>query len=97
MIPAIRGAITVEHNEAEEILTATERLVKRIANDNGIYPADIVSVLISTTADINACFQAAAWKALLITGDVCKRNRCTECFAEVYSCDNDSHDKTVAA
>ncbi|WP_017152512.1 MULTISPECIES: chorismate mutase [Bacillus] len=53
MIRAIRGAITVEHNEVEEIFAATERLVKRIANDNGIYPTDIVSVLTSTTADIN--------------------------------------------
>ncbi|MDM5187807.1 chorismate mutase [Bacillus sp. DX4.1] len=60
MIRAIRGAITVKHNETGEILTATERLVKEIVNENGICPTDIVSVLISTTADINACFPAAA-------------------------------------
>lgn len=64
MIRAIRGAITVEHNESEEILTATERLVKEIVNENEIYPTEIVSVLISTTDDINACFPAAALRRM---------------------------------
>ncbi|PEY30355.1 chorismate mutase [Bacillus cereus] len=64
MIRAIRGAITVEHNEAEEILTTTERLVKEMTIENEVCPTDIVSVLISTTADVNACFPAAALRGL---------------------------------
>ncbi|MEI4800788.1 chorismate mutase [Bacillus sp. NPDC077411] len=64
MIRAIRGAITVNCNESEQILTATERLVKEIAKNNRISPSDIVSVLISTTADINACFPAAALRRI---------------------------------
>ncbi|MGG0239020.1 chorismate mutase [Bacillus rhizoplanae] len=64
MIRAIRGATTVNCNEIEEILTATERLVKEMASNNSVSPVDIVSVLISTTADINACFPAAALRPI---------------------------------
>ncbi|CAM4106568.1 chorismate mutase [Bacillus manliponensis] len=60
MIRAIRGAITVNNNIAEEMLTATERLVKEIEKKNCFSPTDIVSVLISTTADLDACFPATA-------------------------------------
>ncbi|ENQ3077767.1 chorismate mutase [Bacillus cereus] len=64
MIRAIRGATTVSYNETEQILTATERLVKKMASDNRVSPDHIVSVLISTTADINACFPAAALRQM---------------------------------
>ncbi|MFD3446103.1 chorismate mutase [Microbacteriaceae bacterium 4G12] len=64
MIRAIRGAITVEVNEAEEILNATERLVREMASQNSIIPNSIVSILISATTDIYACFPAAALRRL---------------------------------
>lgn len=60
MIRAIRGAITVNVNTAEEMLAATERLVKEIEKKNDVSPTEIVSVLVSTTADLNACFPATA-------------------------------------
>ncbi|MCM3734622.1 chorismate mutase [Bacillus cytotoxicus] len=61
---AIRGATTVNCNEKAQILTATERLVKKMASDNRVFPDEIVSVLISTTADVNACFPAAALRRM---------------------------------
>ncbi|MEN1935399.1 chorismate mutase [Paenibacillus sp. 102] len=64
MIRAIRGAITVKHNKSEAILIATEHLVNEIVNENEVCPTDIVSVLISTTVDLNACFPAAALRRL---------------------------------
>lgn len=64
MMRAIRGATTVEHNEADIILKATEQLFKEIIEKNNLSPTDVVSVLISATADINACFPAAALRRI---------------------------------
>ncbi|MFX3622816.1 MAG: chorismate mutase [Ectobacillus sp.] len=60
MIRAIRGAITVERNEKDAMLAATERLLREMAEKNDIHPSKIVSILLSATADLNACFPAAA-------------------------------------
>jgi chorismate mutase len=60
LIRAIRGAITVEKNEQEQILSATERLLREMAMKNAVHPKKIVSILISATVDVNACFPAAA-------------------------------------
>ena len=54
----IRGATTVEHNEAEEILTATSELLQAIVEANDFRPEDIGSVFITVTEDITATFPA---------------------------------------
>lgn len=64
MIRGIRGAITVEGMEKEEVLSATERLLREMAAKNAIQPTQIVSVLISATADLNSCFPAAALRKI---------------------------------
>ena len=60
MIRGMRGAITVTQNTEEEILTATEELLKKIIEENQIQPDLVASVFISTTKDINAAFPAKA-------------------------------------
>ncbi|OPH60917.1 chorismate mutase [Paenibacillus ferrarius] len=60
----IRGATTVAHNEAEEILTATEDLLRAIVEANDFHPEDICSVFITVTEDITATFPARAIRAL---------------------------------
>ncbi|AEI41350.1 chorismate mutase [Paenibacillus mucilaginosus] len=57
-VRGIRGAITVEHNEENEILSATTELLHRIVLENGIVPEEIASVFITVTPDLTATFPA---------------------------------------
>jgi chorismate mutase len=57
---ALRGAITVERNDAELILTATERLVTELLERNGLEPAALVSCIFTATDDLDAEFPAVA-------------------------------------
>lgn len=60
MIRAIRGAATVEHNDEEQIIKATEALVLEMIEKNNVEPEDVASVLLSMTADLDAVFPAKA-------------------------------------
>ena len=57
---ALRGAITVQDNEADAILSATEELVHELIARNGITPEDMVSCIFTCTADLDAEFPAVA-------------------------------------
>ncbi|MBP1961959.1 chorismate mutase [Paenibacillus aceris] len=61
----IRGATTVEHNEAEEILSATGELLRAIVEANDFRPEDICSVFITVTGDITATFPARAIRTMV--------------------------------
>ncbi|MBM7692641.1 chorismate mutase [Peribacillus deserti] len=58
MIRGIRGAITVDRNEEQLIIQATERLLETLINENSIEPDHVASVFISVTEDIDAAFPA---------------------------------------
>jgi chorismate mutase len=60
LIRGLRGAITVNQNTEEAIITATEELLEKIIEENHIQPELVASVFISTTEDINAVFPAKA-------------------------------------
>jgi chorismate mutase len=57
---ALRGAITVERNEPEAILSATTELVTAVMERNGLSPDDVVSCIFTCTDDLNAEFPAVA-------------------------------------
>ena len=59
-LQGIRGATTVETNDAQQILEATDELVRKLIETNGLHPDDIVSGLFTMTADLNAAFPARA-------------------------------------
>jgi chorismate mutase len=61
---ALRGAITVQANEADAILSATEELVHEVIARNGITPDDMVSCIFTCTADLDAEFPAVAARNL---------------------------------
>jgi chorismate mutase len=61
---ALRGATTVERNEPEAILSATEELVGAVIERNGIAPGDMVSCIFTCTADLDAEFPAVAARRL---------------------------------
>ncbi|PLR66761.1 MULTISPECIES: chorismate mutase [Bacillaceae] len=60
MIRAIRGAATVDQNDEQQIIKATEVLVLEMIEKNSVYPEEVVSVLLSMTADLDAVFPAKA-------------------------------------
>lgn len=64
MIRGIRGAITVDTNKEEEILDATERLLREMVKQNDIHADDVASVFVSATEDITAAFPAKALRRL---------------------------------
>ncbi len=56
----IRGAITVERNEAAEIAAATRELIETIIKENSLDPEDIASAIFTVTSDLDAGFPATA-------------------------------------
>ena len=59
-VQGIRGATTVEQNEAGEILAATDELLRALIEANELEPDDIVSALFTVTHDLDAAFPARA-------------------------------------
>jgi chorismate mutase len=59
-LQGIRGATTVAHNDAAEILAATDELLHALIETNGLQPDDIVSALFTVTNDLDAAFPARA-------------------------------------
>jgi chorismate mutase len=61
---AVRGATSVNRNEAEEILDATTELMRTIMERNALLPEDVVSCIFTATDDLDAEFPAVAARAL---------------------------------
>jgi chorismate mutase len=57
---ALRGAITVENNDGEEILAATERMVRELLERNQLEADNLVSCIFTVTPDLDAQFPAVA-------------------------------------
>jgi chorismate mutase len=63
-VRALRGAITVDANEPEAILEATDELVRELLERNSLRPEDLVSCIFTCTADLDAEFPAVAARKL---------------------------------
>jgi chorismate mutase len=59
-VRALRGATTVESDEADQVRARTVALLQEIVDRNGIDHDDIISVLFTATDDIHSIFPAAA-------------------------------------
>lgn len=57
-IRGIRGAVTVEADTSNDIVHATQRLLRDLVARNGVDLDDIASVLFSLTPDLHATFPA---------------------------------------
>lgn len=56
----IRGATTAPANTAEDILETTNELLQVVIRLNDLDPADVASVIFTTTPDLTATFPALA-------------------------------------
>ena len=63
-VRAIRGATQVEANTAEAITAATQELILEILSVNSLTPEDVISVLFTSSPDLNATFPAGAARSL---------------------------------
>lgn len=84
---AVRGAVTVENNNQEEILNATKELLGKIVEDNNINIDDIASIIFSVTQDLDAVFPAVAarqmgWTdiALMCTNEIYVKGSLEKCI-----------------
>ncbi|MDQ4049867.1 MAG: chorismate mutase [Actinomycetota bacterium] len=67
-LKALRGATTVEGNDARAILDATEELMREVIGRNSLEPAQMVSCIFTCTADLDAEFPAVAARRLGLDG-----------------------------
>jgi chorismate mutase len=64
-VRGIRGAITIEKDEKEEVLRATAEMLEGIMDANKkLKPEDISSAIFTTTEDVVSAFPAAAARGL---------------------------------
>ncbi|MCG0278910.1 MAG: chorismate mutase [Thermanaeromonas sp.] len=63
-VRGIRGAISVDKNEAGEILRSTGELLQEIMKVNNLEESDIISAFFTVTPDLNAAFPAEAARRL---------------------------------
>jgi len=61
---ALRGANSVEANEASAILAATDALMRELMERNALAPESIVSCIFTCTEDLDAEFPAVAARNL---------------------------------
>lgn len=64
MVRAIRGAIQVDANDRESVISGTTELVSAIMERNSLSPDDVISVLFTATPDLTAEFPALAARKL---------------------------------
>jgi chorismate mutase len=61
---ALRGATSVDRNDAKDILEATSALMVALMERNELSPDSVVSCIFTATNDLNAEFPAVAARAL---------------------------------
>lgn len=64
MIRGVRGAITVNENDANEMVESTKSLLEEMIKLNDIVPENVAQVLMSVTNDLDAVFPAKAMRLL---------------------------------
>lgn len=66
-VRAVRGAIQVDVDERDELLTATTELLLAVLKRNALSPDDLISVIFTVTPDLRSEFPAYAARQLGIT------------------------------
>ena len=67
MVRGVRGAITCDNNEREEILSRTKELLTEILERNQISGENISAIFFSATSDLNKAFPAEAAREMGLT------------------------------
>lgn len=102
---SIRGAITIENDTRDEVISSTKELLNAIINKNNINTDDIVSIIFTCTQDIKSAYPAEGARELGLTsaGLLCfnemyvagSLNRCIRVLVLLNSDLNQRHAKHV--
>lgn len=65
---ALRGATSVPVNQSDAIVDAAEELLATMLRENEVAPQDLVSIVFTSTPDLDAVFPAAAARRLGLGG-----------------------------
>jgi len=102
MLRGIRGAITVENNNADEIKAVTRKLLEEMAKANSVKAEDIASIIFSVTRDLDAVFPAEAareigWKyvPLLCTYEISVPGSLAKCIRVLIQVNTDKTQKEI--
>ncbi|HOQ00025.1 MAG TPA: chorismate mutase [Acetivibrio clariflavus] len=102
MVRAIRGATTVENNDAVEILRETEKLLVEIYEKNKLKEEDIISIIFTVTSDLNATFPAVAarnlgWTsiALMCTNEISVPGSLEKCIRVLMHINTDKRNDEI--
>ena len=60
VVRAVRGAITVDADQPEEVRAATAELLREVLARNALEPEDLISILFTATPDLVSEFPAVA-------------------------------------
>ena len=63
----IRGAITVEQNDKQQILQATKNMIQMIIEQNQLVLSDIIEIQFTMTKDLDAVYPAVVAREMGIT------------------------------
>ena len=64
VVRALRGATTVERDEAVDVTEATAEVLRELLSRNGVAPEDVISIVFTATPDLSSEFPAVAARAL---------------------------------
>ena len=67
VVRALRGATTVDADDAQTIIAGTTELLQDMLAHNGVVPDDLISVVFTATPDLVSEFPAAAARSLGIS------------------------------
>lgn len=103
-VRGVRGAITVEIDKAEEIVSATRELLEEILKANQIVSFDdIASIFFTTTPDLTSTFPAEAARAigmsqvpLLCASEIAVANRMPKCIRVLMHLNTDKPQREIA-
>lgn len=60
----VRGAVQVTANTAESIGAGVQELIQAMMRSNSLTPADVISVIFTSSPDLTAAFPAAACREM---------------------------------
>ena len=66
-VRGVRGAIQIDSDDREAILTGADELVRTVLDRNAIEPDDLISIIFTSTPDLTADFPAYAARRLGLT------------------------------
>ncbi len=67
-VRAVRGAITVERDDAQAIHEGTSELLREVLGRNGLTPDDLISIIFTATPDLTREFPAVAAREMGLSG-----------------------------